>query len=125
MGAANIATANGDVNLTADDMTINGNLVLGSGNLVLTTTDAGQVIDLGNVSTGARLGLEDAELDRISTSGNVTIGTSSQTAGITVSNGISQAGSGYTKLFLTTAARSAMHTQLQRTLPSMICSCRP
>ncbi len=60
---------------------------------VLTTTDAAQAIDLGNVSTGAKLGLEDAELDRITTSGNVTIGTSSQTAGITVSNGISQAGS--------------------------------
>ncbi|MGJ8573107.1 MAG: filamentous hemagglutinin N-terminal domain-containing protein, partial [Hoeflea sp.] len=87
---AAIATNNGDIGFTADDMTIAAAVNAGIGIVTLAPNTAGQLIDLGGADAPGTLGLTDAELDFI-TADTLRIG--SATAGsITFTDTISPAG---------------------------------
>ena len=98
--SGNIATVNGALRLIADDMNIAGNISTGLADVTLSTANADQVIDLGTDSVGSKLGLTNAELNRIATTGVLRVGTASNTGGIQISNGITA--TSYTRLTLTT-----------------------
>ncbi|MGH8618125.1 MAG: beta strand repeat-containing protein [Burkholderiales bacterium] len=70
------------VNLTADNMALTGTVIGGSGNVTLTSATAGQGITLGGGLAG--LGLSQAELNTISTTGILQVGTAAHTGAITV-----------------------------------------
>src|SRR5262249_20567152 len=102
VNAGNIASGGGAINLTADDMTLTGTVSAGAGIVTLQPTTLSRPIDLGTNSAGATLGLTDAELDRVTTTTALRVGSLADTGAITISQAISQAGSGYTTLSLRT-----------------------
>jgi len=68
VNAGNISSNNGDITLSADDMTITGTVNAGTAIVTLQQAGAaGRPIDLGT-NTGGTLGLTDAELDRVTAS---------------------------------------------------------
>jgi hypothetical protein len=71
------------ISLTADDMVLSGGTITaGTGAVNLTSTTAGQAITVGGGASG--LGLSIAELNTITTTGNLTIGTAGHTSSIQI-----------------------------------------
>ncbi|WP_345689737.1 beta strand repeat-containing protein, partial [Novipirellula caenicola] len=113
VGVAGVVSNDGEITFIADDMEFGGPVSVGAGNTAdvnLRTKDLTQVISLGanpgELSPaqvpGTVLGLNDADLDQITTAGEVRIGNAGQTGGIQLTGQITQAGSGYTTLSLIT-----------------------
>ncbi|MFA5182277.1 MAG: hypothetical protein WC405_13235, partial [Syntrophales bacterium] len=101
VSGATITTSGGAVTLTADNMSLNGPVNISSGNLTLTTRTATTAIQLGGEAADGTgiLGLSQDELNKISTSGGLTIGSTENTGGIEViSAGANLSGGGITGL---------------------------
>ncbi len=96
----NLTTANGVLSLTADDMTITGTINTGSGNVALNPTTSARNINLGS-TVGSSLSLDDAELDKITTTGTLLIGNNTHIGNISFGGNVDSSGS-YTKLTLET-----------------------
>ena len=104
-----ISTGGAQVSLEADDMGINAGVSAGAGVVVLAPAPVttNRMIDLGTNSAG-NLGLTDAELDRV-TAATLRIGGGSPYQGnIVVTSPITQFGSGYTTLQLSTSSGGAI-----------------
>lgn len=102
--AAGGTGAGGAVQLAFDSMAINA-AVSAVSSVTLAPFSVAQVIDLGGVDVGGKLGLTDVELDRVTVSGPggvLRIGSALNTGGVTVTAPITQAGSGYNFLSLRT-----------------------
>ncbi|MBW3542106.1 MAG: hypothetical protein KY476_17690, partial [Planctomycetes bacterium] len=90
VGAEIITTGGGasgaDITLTADTMTLAGAIRSGTGLVTLQTADAGQAIRVGNgaADDATGLGLTTAELDTVFSAGGLTVGSSTNSAGLTV-----------------------------------------
>lgn len=95
-----ITAGDADVTLLADDMALDAAISAGSATVALASPGADVAIDLG-ADTPGRLGLTDGELDRV-TAGALRVGRSGQAGGIRLSGAITETGSGYTTLTLTT-----------------------
>ncbi len=95
--------ANGNIHLSFDDIALNAAVQTSGLNrrVTLVPTSPAQVINLGTNAAG-QLGLTDAELDQVTATGVLGIGSASNTGGISTTNTMSQAGSGYTTLSLHT-----------------------
>ena len=79
------------ISLRSDSMALGGGTIAGgSGTVSLGTVTAGRAITLGTGATG--LGLGDAELDTISTSGTLLIGGAAHTGTISTDGAVTQAG---------------------------------
>jgi filamentous hemagglutinin family protein len=91
-----IRTSNGTVNLIADDITINTTgaqlaVNAGTGSIFISPKTAGRSIDLGTETVGF-LSLTDAEIDKLSAAGVLTIGDSIRTGEIAITSDITPAG---------------------------------
>ncbi|MCM8806144.1 MAG: filamentous hemagglutinin N-terminal domain-containing protein [Candidatus Omnitrophica bacterium] len=91
-----IRTSNGTANLIADDITINtagAQLAVnaGTGSIFISPKTAGRSIDLGTETVGF-LSLTDAEIDKLSAAGVLTIGDSIRTGEIAITSDITPAG---------------------------------
>ncbi|MBN8604473.1 MAG: hypothetical protein J0M26_25920, partial [Planctomycetes bacterium] len=75
-----LSTNNGAISLTADDMTITGTVASGTGDVTLAPKTAARVIDIGDDHAGTELDLSATELNKITTTGTLIIG--SNDAGI-------------------------------------------
>jgi len=76
------AAANATISITGVSIDINGNIASGSGNITITPSQAGTSIGLGGGA--GTISITDAELDRISTTGTLTIGDATNTTTVTV-----------------------------------------
>src|SRR5437763_1334558 len=103
-----LATNNGAVNITANNVALGGAVNSGIGNVVITPPTPSLPIALGGADVaGSTLGLTDSELDLISTAGKVQIGDATYNGTISVTGPVTQLGSGYSLLTLNTAANVA------------------
>ncbi len=105
------ATAGAAVTIIADDLDIqtalvtNGMIDSGTGLVTLRPHDVTRAIDVGGAGGAGDLDITDAELDRITSSGGLTIGSAAQTGNISTTAVISPANlSGGTLLFETGGA---------------------
>src|SRR5690606_1120868 len=87
LGGTNGIQTDATVILTADRMTFSQNVDAGTGAVTLTTANAAETINLGSGTGG--LELPDGVLDRIITSGTLTIGDGDHTGAIVVSGNVS------------------------------------
>ena len=104
-GSAGVSTNGGTITITADNMAITATPInAGAGIVTLQQVSAGQVVDLGGADGAGTLGLIDAELDNVTTTSVLRIGRNNAgfTGAISITNPITQAGSGYTRLSLRT-----------------------
>jgi filamentous hemagglutinin family protein len=82
-GTNGITTGGSAVTLIADEMALSQNINAGTGSVQLTSSDAAIAINLGTGTAG--LNFTDATLERVVTSGQLTIGDNDHTGAITVS----------------------------------------
>lgn len=109
-----IVTDDGDINLTADDMDFTGNVEAGAGRVTLTTTTAARPIWLGeDAGADSVLGLSDADLDWVITTGFLQVGSSTQTGGIVLKDEVT-ADSGYDNMALITGGSIADGTTTEQ-----------
>ncbi|MCA9150745.1 MAG: hypothetical protein KDA92_15640 [Planctomycetales bacterium] len=80
--STSLTTSDGQITLTGNDMDIAGTINSGTANVILKPVDTSRVIDLGGSAGGSPLKLTDAELDNITTTGRLIVGSSSQTGDI-------------------------------------------
>src|SRR5581483_9428794 len=83
-----ITSGGNDVTLTVNDLTISNALNAGAGNVTIQQTTGTTVIDLGT-NSGGNLGLTNAELALITTSGALRIGNTANSGNIQISSAIS------------------------------------
>src|SRR5262245_608149 len=114
-GTGTLMTAGGDVAITAQDIDLGAAINVTTGamrDVFLLTRDPADVINLG---TDTGFGLTDADLDQI-TAGVLNVGSAgTNTAGISITSQITQAGSGYTTLSLETAGAITENTGTEQT----------
>ena len=81
-----ITTNNGNVTLKADNISLVATTSTGAGVVTLSTLTPGQIINIGAGATNSLtvLGFSDSELNTITSTGGLTIGTTAQTGGIVV-----------------------------------------
>jgi hypothetical protein len=96
---AGAVTAAGDVTIRSDGLDIQQPLSAGANRVTIAPATAGRAVNLGGPDSATELGLIDAELDFV-TAGNLSIGAVG-TGTIAVTSAVSQTGSGYTLLALT------------------------
>lgn len=89
---ASISAANGNIQIVANNMALEGGAInAGSGRVVLQNDLSGVAIDLGGADASGVLGLTDAEIDTVSTSGVLQIGHLTRSGDITITEEISPA----------------------------------
>jgi hypothetical protein len=76
------AAANATISITGVSFVLDGSIASGSGNITITPSQAGTSIGLGSGS--GTISITDAQLDRISTTGTLTIGDATNTTTVTV-----------------------------------------
>jgi uncharacterized repeat protein (TIGR01451 family) len=108
-----IATSNGNVTLTADDLDVQAAVNAGTGTVVFRPTTPAQVITLGTNQVGT-MSLVDAELDRV-TARVLRIGDPADTGNVNLGGLITQTGSGYAALSLVTGGAITDSTPLEQT----------
>lgn len=101
VNGGNLLSTNGAITLRADDLTSTGTVNAGAGRVILEPVTVARVISLGANTLGT-LGLDDAELDRITTSSVLQIGNLTNTGGIQTAGTIT-APAGWSTLALLTA----------------------
>ena len=87
-GTSGITTSGSSVTLIADEMSFNQNINAGTGSITLSSNNVARAINLGTTSA-IDLNLTDAMLDRVFTSGMLTIGDNAHTGSITVVSDVS------------------------------------
>ncbi|WP_417731668.1 DUF4347 domain-containing protein [Rosistilla oblonga] len=91
VGTGNVLSNGGSVSLRADEMAINGSVNAGNGPVVLRAqTEASRRIDIGTETVG-ELSITATELDRITTTGGLTIGSATQNTTLQISDDIAPA----------------------------------
>ncbi|HUG90297.1 MAG TPA: hypothetical protein VML55_05665, partial [Planctomycetaceae bacterium] len=89
-------TPGADVTLIADNMDLSGSIIAGVGTVTLETNDPAQAIEVGGGATDGpgSLGLSEAELSNIVTSGGLTIGSQTNTGALMVVGALDLAAAG-------------------------------